>query len=61
MIILDKATAFRIKISSKNQLRQLLKQKKKVFDEIKNEPGMEFTSGELSKEIQAIQLELDSY
>ena len=60
-VFLDKATAFRIKIASKNQLRALLKQKKKVFDEIKNEPGMEFTSGELAKEIQAIEFELASY
>lgn len=58
---LDKATAFRIKIANKNQLRQLLKQKKEAYSLIEDTHEMEFTRKQLQDEIAAIELELSTY
>ena len=59
--MLDKATAFRIKIANKNQLRQLLKQKKEAYSLIEDAHEMEFTRKKLQDEIAAIELELATY
>lgn len=59
--MMDKAKAFQIKIASKNQLRQLLKQKKKAFETLKEHPEMDFTKKQLQDEITAIELEIKSY
>lgn len=58
---MDKATEFRIKIASKNQLRQLLKHKQEVYNQIKDEPDVDFTKKQLHDEIEAIKLELETY
>ena len=58
---MDKATAFRIKIASKNQLRQLLKQKKEAYSYIEDRKDMEFTKKQLKDEITAIELEIRTY
>ena len=60
-MMLDKATAFRIKIANKNQLRQLLKQKKEAYSLIEDAHEMEFTRKKLQDEIAAIELELATY
>ena len=59
--MLDKATAFMIKIKNKNQLRQLLKQKKAAYSQIEDAHEMEFTRKKLQDEIAAIELELATY
>ena len=59
--MLDKATAFMIKIKNKNQLRQLLKQKKEAYSLIEDAHEMEFTRKKLQEEIAAIELELATY
>ena len=58
---MDKATAFMIKIASKNQLRQLLKQKLEVYNQIKDKPDVDFTKKQLQDEIDAIRLEIATY
>lgn len=58
---MDKATAFMIKIASKNQLRQLLKQKLEVYNQIKDKPDVDFTKKQLQDEIDAIRVEIATY
>ena len=58
---MDKATAFMIKIASKNQLRQLLKQKLEVYNQIKDKTDVDFTKKQLQDEIDAIRVEIATY